>query len=162
MVTRKNEGLESMGFHSPEMPLIEGLGEIPRTTSYSYHFFPNIITPLDVAAFPFLVMWPLDARTTRLDVRWHGVDWGEGPRPDHWDRVFNLFDIVTSEDTANLAWIQKSIESNGFSGARCSYAERRIYRMHEYLDELIGPEKIPTGLRVEPLLSRYVEPWVEG
>jgi len=157
MVTAKKEGREDMGFHQPGMPLIEGLGEIPRTTSYSYHFFPNIVTPLDVAAFPFLVMWPIDVRTTRLDVRWHGADWVEGERHEGWQSVFQLFDLVTAEDTANLAWIQKSIESEGFSRTRLNYQERRLYHFHEQIDRVIGAEKVPEALRIPQLLDRYVE-----
>jgi phenylpropionate dioxygenase-like ring-hydroxylating dioxygenase large terminal subunit len=157
MVSAKNEGREGLGFHQPGMPLIEGLGEIPRTTSCSYTFFPNIVTPLDVAAFPFLVMWPVDVRTTRLDVRWHGVDWGEGERHPGWDAVFQLFDLVTAEDTGNLEWIQKSIESAGFEATRLNYQERRLYHFHEQIDRLIGAENLPQALRVPPLLEPFVE-----
>lgn len=143
------------------MPLIEGIGEIPRSTSYSYHFFPNIVTPLDVAVFPFLVMWPVDAGTTRLDIRWHGVDWGEAERHEGWEAVFQLFDIVVGEDTANLSWIQKSIESAGFSETKLNYQERRIYYFHEHIDRLIGAENVPDALRIPKLLDAYVEPLID-
>ncbi len=157
MVSRKNEGREELGFHQPGMPLIEGIGEIPRTTSYSYHFFPNIVTPLDVAAFPFLVMWPVDVGKTRLDIRWHGVDWGDAERHKGWEAVFQLFDLVVAEDTANLSWIQKSIESDGFSETKLNYQERRIYYLHEHIDRLIGEENISDALRIPRLLDPYVE-----
>ncbi len=161
MVTQKREGREDLGFHQPGMPLIEGIGEIPRTTSYSYHFFPNIVTPLDVAVFPFLVMWPVDVATTRLDIRWHGVDWGEAERHEGWEAVFQLFDIVVGEDTANLSSIQKSIESDGFSETKLNYMERRIYYFHEHIDHLIGTQNIPEALRLPRLLDAYVEPPVD-
>ncbi len=157
MVTQKNKGREELGFHQPGMPLIEGIGEIPRTTSYSYHFFPNIVTPLDVAVFPFLVMWPIDTRTTRLDIRWHGVDWGESERHEGWEAVFQLFDIVVAEDTSNLSWIQKSIESDGFRETRLNYQERRIYYLHEQIDRLIGAQNVPEALRIPQMLDRYIE-----
>jgi phenylpropionate dioxygenase-like ring-hydroxylating dioxygenase large terminal subunit len=157
MVTAKNEGREQLGFHPPGMPLIEGLGELPHTTSFSYHFFPNIVTPLDVAVFPFLVMWPVDVRTTRLDIRWHGVDWGEGERHEGWPSVFQLFDLVMAEDTANLSSIQKSIESDGFRETKLNYQERRLYHLHEQIDRLIGHGNVPEALRVPSLLGPYIE-----
>ena len=94
---------------------------------------------------------------TRLDIRWHGVDWGEADRTEGWESVFQLFDIAVAEDTANLSSIQKSIESDGFREAKLNYQERRIYYLHEHIDRLIGAENVPDALRVPRLLDPYVE-----
>ena len=83
---------------------------------------------------------------TRLDIRWHGVDWGEADRTEGWESVFQLFDIAVAEDTANLSSIQKSIESDGFREAKLNYQER-----------LIGEEWVPDALRIPSLLAPYVE-----
>jgi hypothetical protein len=34
-----------------------------------------------------------------------------------------------------------------------SYQERRIYHLHETIDRVIGPERIPEGLRVRRVLG---------
>ncbi|MCH2173343.1 aromatic ring-hydroxylating dioxygenase subunit alpha [Myxococcota bacterium] len=137
---------------------IETAGEIPRIANLSYTLFPNLVTPLDVIGFPFLLFWPRDIRTTRFDVVWFGPNWGDGEVPDPLRSILRLFDGVLREDTENLPWIQRSLESPGFRGMPLSYQERRIYHFHEAIDRAIGPEKIPRSLRVEPHLG----PWIEN
>ena len=65
---------------------------------------------------------------------------------------------VLLEDLGNLPAIQRSVTSGGLTGMTLSYQERRIYHQHEEIDRRIGADRVPVDLRVEPLLS----PWVEG
>lgn len=138
-------------------PQIETAGEIPRISNLAYNAFPNLVVPLDVTGFPFLLFFPVDIRTTRFEVLWQGPDWGT-PGPDEaWKAILQVFDSVLDEDTQNLRWIQKSVESEGFKGITLNYQERRIYHLHEQIDRVIGREKIPAVLRVEPKLDAWIE-----
>jgi hypothetical protein len=139
------------------MPDIQSAGEIPRISNLAYNVFPNLVTPLDVIGFPFLLFFPVDIRTTRMEVLWQGPDWGAEEVPDVWKAYVNVFDMVLDEDTQNLKWIQKSLESPGFKGIPLSYQERRIYHVHETIDRTIGVERIPAELRVEPKLDDWIE-----
>ena len=57
----------------------------------------------------------------------------------------------------NMAPMQDSLESPALRGIPINYQERRIWHLHEQIDRMIGPERIPPELRVEPLLAPYVE-----
>jgi hypothetical protein len=95
-----------------------------------------------------------------MDVLWFGgpdCEFEDGELPESWKRRLTIFDLVLDEDTQNLAWIQKSVESPGFHGVPLNYQERRIYHLHEEIDRVIGVEQIPEALRVRPLLSEWVE-----
>ena len=41
-------------------------------------------------------------------------------------------------------------------GVVIGYQERRIWQLHEEVDRVIDPDRIPTELRVPPLLSSYI------
>ncbi|MEE2776092.1 MAG: aromatic ring-hydroxylating dioxygenase subunit alpha [Acidobacteriota bacterium] len=141
-------------------------GEIPRITNLAYNLFPNLVTPLDITGFPFLLFWPLDIRTTRLDVLWFGgPDYEpeeDGSLPVLWQKRKAAFDLVLDEDTENLAAIQKSLESGGFRGIPLNYQERRLYHLHEQIDRTMGIDDIPATMRVQPRLVDWVEPVAEG
>ena len=119
--------------------------------------FPNLVVPLDVTGFPFLIFFPVDIRTTRFEVLWQGPDWGQPEPDDPWKAMLHVFDIVLDEDTQNLKWIQQSLESDGARGIPLNYQERRIYHLHEEIDRVIGSQKIPADLRVEPRLDAWIE-----
>jgi len=140
-----------------EMADIKSAGEIPRISNLAYNAFPNLVVPLDVIGFPFLLFFPVDIRTTRMEVLWQGPDWGEEEISDKWKAYVNVFDMVLDEDTQNLKWIQKSLESPGFRGIPLNYQERRIYHVHENIDRAIGAERIPPELRVAPKLDTWIE-----
>jgi len=56
-----------------------------------------------------------------------------------------------------MAPMQKSLESPAMSGMPINYQERRIWNFHEQLDRIIGIDRIPTSMRVEQLLGKYIE-----
>jgi hypothetical protein len=62
-----------------------------------------------------------------------------------------------AEDEANMAPMQESMESPALRGIPINYQERRIWHLHEEIDRVIGVERIPPELRVEPVLGPYVE-----
>ena len=139
------------------LPRIPGLDELFWTSNPAYGMFPNLITPLEASGFPFLLFWPLAIDRTRLDVVWFGPDWGDGPRPQMWDRRLAGFDMVMDEDMANLEPIQRSVEAAAHTGIPLNYQERRIWHVHATLDSMIGRNAIPTALQVPDLLCDYVE-----
>ena len=138
-------------------PQIETAGEIPRIANLAYSAFPNLIVPLDVTGFPFLIFFPVDIRTTRMEVLWQAPDWGQPDLDDPWKAMLQIFDMVLDEDTRNLKWIQSSVESEGFRGIPLNYQERRIYHLHEEIDRVIGCQNVPPELRVEPKLDSWIE-----
>ncbi len=69
----------------------------------------------------------------------------------------DVFDEIMAEDFANLAPMQRSLESPATRGVPINYQERRIWHFHEQVDRMIGVDRIPPVLRVEQLLDRYVE-----
>lgn len=139
------------------LPRVEGVGDIYTTTNVAYSVFPNLVTPIEPNGFPFLMFWPLDVRTTRLDSVWFGPDWGEADLTQAWKNRMNIFDVVLDEDTQNLEWMQRSIESDGLNSVPLNYQERRIYHCHEQIDKMIGVERIPAGLAVEARVGGMIE-----
>jgi phenylpropionate dioxygenase-like ring-hydroxylating dioxygenase large terminal subunit len=144
--------------HVAGLPRIDGIDPLFWTSNPAYGMFPNLITPLEAAGFPFLLFWPIAINRTRLDVMWFAVDWGDGDRPEKWERRLAGFDVVMDEDMKNLAPIQRSIEAAAHAGIPLNYQERRIWHVHSAIDTMIGPANIPVELRVPDLLRDWVEP----
>jgi phenylpropionate dioxygenase-like ring-hydroxylating dioxygenase large terminal subunit len=157
MVSGKRDPAGDMGLADAGIEPIPTLTEIPQIANLSYFVFPNLITPTDVAGFPFLQFWPLDRKTTRFDVSWFVADWGEGEVPGYWTEFIKIFDAVLKEDTENVPWIQRSMESPACEGIPLNYQERRIYHFHEQIDRSIGVADVPESLRVPQLMDAWTE-----
>lgn len=130
----------------------------------AHGIFPNIVAPLDARGFPFLVFWPTAIDRTRLDTVWFAADWGDGPLPgrERWDARLARFDAVMEEDYRNLVPIQRSMDTAAHGGQVISYAERRIWHVHAWIDRVIGAELVPSELRVPDLLADWVEDQLGG
>ena len=132
-------------------------------TSTAVSIFPNAIIPLGKVGFPVNLFWPIDRRTTRLDWIYYappteGTDrFTPGDLPDHWRKRREIYDQIMAEDEMNMAPIQVSMESPALTGIPINYQERRIWHLHEEIDRVIGAERIPPGLRMQPVLGPYVE-----
>ena len=61
---------------------------------------------------------------------------------------------IIQEDTQFGEAIQRSMESSGFRSVPLSYQEAQIYYFHQNCDAMIGAERIPAELRVEPVLDQ--------
>lgn len=137
---------------------IDSVSDMVRCTSSAFSLFPNLITPIGSHGFPFLLFWPIDKRTTKLDWIWYAPkDWDGDELPKHWAKLMSSFDQIMEEDTMNMAPMQRSLESPAMRGVPINYQERRIWHFHEQIDRTIGAGNIPAPLRVAPLLDRYVE-----
>lgn len=133
------------------------VGQLWRETSTSFGWFPNIVAALDTGAFPLLCMWPIDVHTTELELQWFAPDWGDGPMPEEHAQRMTLFETVMAQDTANMAAIQRSVESAGARPFQIGWHERLIHHFHRAVDLAIGSELLPCGLAVSDALDRFVE-----
>ena len=131
--------------------------EMVRSGSLSYNLFPNVVTPIGAYEFPYLQFWPLSKTETRFEVTFFGRGDDIDKDSPYWREKIDTFNIVLGEDMENLPWIQRSIESGALEGVPLSYQERRIYHFHEYLDQVIGVDDIPSHLRVDQRLGGYQE-----
>ena len=142
----------------PPFTDIDSVSDVVRSTSAAYSLFPNLISPLGSYGFPFLLFWPLDKRTTKLDwIHYGPKDWDGDELPVHWQKRMDGFDEIMEEDMRNMAPMQRSLESPAMRGVPINYQERRIWHLHEQIDRTIGADRIPEELRVPELLARYVE-----
>ena len=133
------------------------VGELWRETSTSFGIFPNVIAPMDAGAFTFLCMWPIDDRTTELELQWFAPDWGDGDPVGENLALMDLFETVMAQDTANLGGIQASVESRGARPFQIGWHERLIHHFHRSIDLVIGPDDIPAGCAVSDALDHLVE-----
>ncbi|MCC5951898.1 MAG: Rieske 2Fe-2S domain-containing protein [Acidimicrobiia bacterium] len=148
---------EMMGIMDPS-PIADNpsVGQLWRETSTSFGWFPNIVAPLDTGAFPLLCMWPLDHRTTELELQWFAPAWGDGEIPEEHTVRMTLFETVMAQDTANMAAIQRSVESRGAQPFQIGWHERLIHHFHRAVDLAIGRD-VPTELAVSDALDGFVE-----
>src|SRR3954451_13251419 len=141
----------------PGLPDIDTVNAMVRSTSTAYGVFPNLVMPLAASGFPFVLFWPLDKTTTLLEwIHYGPVDWDGAELPEQWKVRLDQFDVVMQEDIRNMAPMQRSLASPAMRGVVIGYQERRIWHLHEEIDRVIGPDRIPAELRVRPLLSAYV------
>jgi len=132
------------------------VGSLWRETSTSFGIFPNVIAPMDTGAFAFLCAWPIDERTTELELAWWAPDWGDGDAPDEHVMRMTLFETVMGQDIANMAPIQASIESPGARPFQIGWHERLIHHFHRAVDLAIGEENVPAELTVSDALDGHV------
>ncbi len=142
-------------------PMIDGLPDMVRCTSTAVSIFPNVIIPLGAFGFPINVFWPIDKGTTRLDWIYYALA-EDGDRfdadalPEHWQARRRAYNSIMAEDEMNMAPMQASMESPALTGIPINYQERRIWHLHEQIDRMIGVERIPEALRMNPVLDPYV------
>jgi len=158
MVTPKwKEAVQRQRATPLPLPEIAGLDPLFSDTNPAYSLFPNLITPLDTIGFPFIFFWPIDAETTDVEWTFYGPAAETPEQEKAWEMYIQIFDGVMNEDFMNLAPMHRSIASGALESIPLSYQERRIYHLHEEIDRLIGREKIPEALQVEPRLERFWE-----
>jgi phenylpropionate dioxygenase-like ring-hydroxylating dioxygenase large terminal subunit len=131
--------------------------DLYRLTSVAHTLWPGLIVPWQTGGAKLITFWPRAANQCEISVLGLGTHWGEGPLPPDREAANVAFDGIMMEDMLNLEGIQASLESGAFTGMMLGHQERRIYWFHEQLDRMIGAERLPSGLGVKPLLSRFVE-----
>lgn len=132
------------------------VGSLWRETSTSFGIFPNLVVPMDTGAFSWICMWPIDVRTTDLELVWFAPAWSEDSVRDEHSMRMMLFETVMAQDTANMNAIQRSVESRGARPFRIGWQERLIHHFHRGVDLALG-EHLPAGCAVSDSLDRFVE-----
>lgn len=136
-----------------DRPDIESVGEVPRTCVLSFNLVPNLVSPMNEKGLPIFAFWPTSINTTTLELWWFGEDWGEGPKPSSWDPYIEYFNFIVDEDVQFGSGIQKAVESYAYGGVPLSYQEARLYYWHQCVDSIIGVDRIPKELRVNPVIG---------
>ncbi|MEX0767567.1 MAG: aromatic ring-hydroxylating dioxygenase subunit alpha [Microthrixaceae bacterium] len=156
LTTEKREELRDFPMVSEQYDNAS-VGLLWRQTSTSFGIFPNLVVPMDTGAFTFLSMWPVDRRTTELELNWFAPQWdGEEVPEEHLQRL-ELFDTVMAQDKANMAPIQASVESPGAQPFQIGWHERLIHHFQRAVDLCIGADLLPQGTAVSDALDSYVE-----
>ena len=100
---------------------------------------------------------PVDAETTDIDWTWYAPPPRTEAQEKAWEMLNAGFDAVMGEDFMNLAPMHRSVASGALASIPLNYQERRIYHLHEQIDRMIGPDRIPDELRAPPRLAPFVE-----
>jgi len=156
MLIRLHDGIH---IDSPLPTLFAGVGDLPSSGTFSYHVFPNLSVVFGNPGFLFFVTnWPTGPTSSTYHVHWcasaalHDPDHGA-----YLDRFVKLNQSVLFEDLTVLPGIQASVDAGAIDSIQLNYQERRIYHVHETIDRVIGPDRIPEQLRVPQVLGPHVE-----
>ena len=142
-----------------DLPGFPGASPLANCGIYSFHLFPNTSIVFGGSpALAFLISsWPVGPDRSLYDVHFLAATPADGPHGPLLAALVEANWAVLLEDLANLAAIQRSVESGGLTAMTLSYQERRIYHQHEELDRRIGADLVPPALRVEPVLAGRTE-----
>jgi phenylpropionate dioxygenase-like ring-hydroxylating dioxygenase large terminal subunit len=132
---------------------------ITREGNRSYTIFPNIVTPTAEFQFPLLVFWPTGPRTSRMDVIYLAPAGHDNPNALPNQQVVMGFNAVMDEDLGMMNAMRESMETDAFRNIQLGYTERRIYQHHEQIDRVIGLDKLPPELAMQPIMQRFAEDW---
>lgn len=119
-------------------------------------FFPNYIIGFQPSGFPLISAWPLGVDRCRMDVIWYGMDWGDGPVPEEWNKVVSDFTVLAGEDISNLEGMQQAVSADPDKGMPISTLECPVYQLHAEIDKAIGVDNVPEHLRVPDVLQDFI------
>ncbi len=156
MLIRLHDGIE---ITTPLPTLFEGVGDLPSSGTFSYHVFPNLSIVFGNPGFMFFITnWPTGPSTSTYHVHWCASAAPDDPEhATYLERFVNLNEGILFEDLAVLPGIQTSIDAGALGAIQLGYQERRIYHVHEAIDRVIGPDRVPAALRVAQVLGDHVE-----
>ena len=139
----ENEGLE--------------IDERFRSHTFAIVMFPNAMTPIDPAGLSAMCFWPVSPNQVRIEAIQIGAPLADKAEEEASREQFRaITEQVLSEDMVLFEGIQRSMESGDLPEVTLSYQEQCIYWYQEELDRLIGRERVPAHLRLEPLLGSYL------
>jgi phenylpropionate dioxygenase-like ring-hydroxylating dioxygenase large terminal subunit len=157
MLIRTQEGIS---FESQIPDLFEGVGDLPLSGTFSYHVFPNLSIVFGGPGFVFFITnWPNGSpNESTYHVHFCASRGPDDPEHGEFLHTFvRMNESVLFEDLTVLPGIQESIDAGALEGVQLSYQERRIYALHEAVDRIIGPDRVPEELRVRQVLGEHVE-----
>lgn len=141
-----------MDFAVEGTPTLEGVDALFRKFTMGVMPFPNMIGAMNPNGYPWVTFWPTGPRTVDMEVQ---LVAGKGGDAAHWDNTMEYFLKFFDEDITLLSGVQKSLDAGFLTGILTGYAERIIYWYHEEIDRVIGYDRIPPALAVEPVLAPY-------
>jgi phenylpropionate dioxygenase-like ring-hydroxylating dioxygenase large terminal subunit len=149
----------SMAGALPFPPLVNGVGDLASSGTFSYHVFPNLSIVFFGEGFLFFITnWPTGPTSSSYHVHWcSSLDQAVDENRSVNDGFVQMNESVLFEDLSVLPGMQKSVNAGTIESIRLSYQERRIYHVHEAIDRMIGVECIPEKLRVGPILGDHIE-----
>jgi phenylpropionate dioxygenase-like ring-hydroxylating dioxygenase large terminal subunit len=151
---------DGLDFPSPFPELFGGVGDLPSSGTFSYHVFPNLSIVFAGPGFMLLITnWPAGSPgESTYHVHYCASLPPDDPEQGELLQVFaGLNETVLFEDLTVLPGIQESIDAGSLTGVQLQYQERRIYALHETIDRVVGPDRIPETLRVPQILGEHVE-----
>lgn len=156
MLIRLHDGIQ---VNTPLPALFDGVGDLPSSGTFSYHVFPNLSMVFANPGFLFFISnWPTGPNSSTYHVHWcASAAADDAEHAKYLDRFVNMNESVLFEDLAVLPGIQASIDAGALESIRLNYQERRIYHVHETIDRVVGPERVPEPLRVRQILGDHVE-----
>lgn len=140
------------------LPKFPHVGDLGAEGVLTYSLFPNIAWVISPQLMFTTNSWPISHDRTRYELYFIGAGAATEQTQPVWDMVLGFNVNVIEEDIEAIGGMQRSLESGALDGLPLSFQERRIYQTHEEIDRRIGVERIPTSLRVTPVLG----PWIEG
>ena len=119
----------------------------------SFQLFPNRVLSMNDWGYPIINCWPLDERSTYVEVVWVAPKTDVVQSEALWNEIITMFNVVLQQDYIYCPTTQTSMESGACRGVLLGAAERAIYNFHEEMDRRIGIDRVPHQLRVRPVLE---------
>lgn len=136
-----------------DLPRVEEAAPLSSLTNVAFNMFPNRVIPMNAWGYPMLCFWPLHVRRTLVEVIWIAPRM-ELPQPEAmWDEIIKTFNVVLMQDFVLCPGTQKSMDSGACRGLLLNCQERAIYHFHAEMDRRIGFDRVPSELRVQPVLD---------
>lgn len=138
---------------SAALPRAAPAGAVSRIANVAFNLFPNRVIAFNDWGYAMQSYWPLDARTTEVEVVWIAPRESDPAHAPMWEQIGAMFNVVLEQDFQFLPSMQRSLESGATTGLLIGWQERSIYHAHQELDRRIGAERIPAALRVPPVMD---------
>jgi len=139
-------------------PAFGGDTRLAELGVYSFHIFPNLSLVFGGPGFCFLISaWPESPNRSLYATHFLSpIERTEETAAMVDARIEQNWQVLL-EDLDALGPAQKAMDSGVTDVLRLQYQERRIRYVHEEIDRRIGPERVPTALRVPALLDAFIE-----
>jgi choline monooxygenase len=151
--TRKKGGetLFGEGLKAPDGP-----AALFKEHTVALPMFPNGFSALDPIGFAWQSWWPVSQGKTLMVATLMG--WRNDSEEDRqfWAGMNVQVRKIIAEDQRLFANIQRSFDSGVIPTVLMGYQERALYWYQEEIDRQIGPENIPSDLRITPVLAGHV------
>lgn len=137
----KRENQDKLGYD------FTGLNEDQLVDDYHYYIFPNITMNIFAEFLLFFRQRPHESDPNKMyyDVQWYErrkVGQEPPPVPDHeqFRHGEKSLGLVLDQDSVNLPYVQRGMNSSAFAGLWISKQERRIRHMHKTLMDYVGED----------------------